>query len=886
MNSSVRILLISFASILFLLIAALGLGIYKFNTYERVFNWALYKNTGYRFTAEDVSFQFSPTKVLVTDLALHNPEFTSDPRLIRVGNAEFSIEVSNFLKNKFPFWNASLNNVEVVVKENKYGNINWYTSTLAEKKSDTKEGLDLTGLLSFSEITIENSKVTHAKGGSVEELNIPSLTMLRLDKSTVKIGGVGIYEDEQLKIDGEISVNDSDSNGQELQFALQASGLDVNINANGKFNPQNPDGASAYLNAKSENLDAIENLLQENLPDIEPIDISVELTSSKGIYEASKMHIQLGKNVISGDILFNTQDQSVRADLSADIIDFTPYLQNETKVEIASSKKEAEQRLDGIAAEEPEINWTWIKSFAPNVNINIGQIIAGQKSIKDFGLSVNFENSLINIDSLQGRYLEFNKDNPEKYISSELINISGTLQPLDEKTIGKDIIVSLSIAEADTKIIIDGNINLNGAEGTTLKIDAKSSSLDFFANYLQKDLSPYLPASLTADLETIDNGLTLVNLSAKSKESDLSGDIKFDWSSEKVNISGTLSSQLIDVSPLQYSGRKGDDVYSQKEIDTFEERVFSDEDINWNWLSSYNVALALEIKKFIASTILTGLFGEQAPDNIFHDVSTKVELNNGNLIVDPLTASSAGGNIQANFLLTKIENGAKFEIDFKALNMSLEKLGASGESVISGGVSDIVFVLSGKGSTSHQLASSLNGEFILEIQEATIDNNVFELVGGDIFLKMINTISPFVKEEKTTELECAAIKFVAKDGVLKSKKQMAIESTRMKIVGSGKIDMHSEDIAIGFTPIAKSGIGVNVGNIVKFVYLGGTLSNPKMENDPLGIAESGVAVTAAVATGGLSLIAEGLFKRVTNAGDICARALEDAESDQEENQSD
>ena len=113
---------------------------------------------------------------------------------------------------------------------------------------------------------------------------------------------------------------------------------------------------------------------------------------------------------------------------------------------------------------------------------------------------------------------------------------------------------------------------------------------------------------------------------------------------------------------------------------------------------------------------------------------------------------------------------------------------------------------------------------------------------------------------------------------------MAIESTRMKIVGSGKIDMHTENIAIGFTPIAKKGIGVNVGSLVKFVYLGGTLSDPHMENDPVGIAKSGVAISTAFATGGLSLIAEGLFKRVTNAGDICKRALEDSGKEPEEEQ--
>ena len=85
------------------------------------------------------------------------------------------------------------------------------------------------------------------------------------------------------------------------------------------------------------------------------------------------------------------------------------------------------------------------------------------------------------------------------------------------------------------------------------------------------------------------------------------------------------------------------------------------------------------------------------------------------------------------------------------------------------GVADIIFNFSGQGKSSHQLVSSLNGEFVFEMQEATVDNKLFELVGTDLFLKLINTLSPFVKEEKTTEFECVAIKFVAEDGMLTSR---------------------------------------------------------------------------------------------------------------------
>ena len=142
-------------------------------------------------------------------------------------------------------------------------------------------------------------------------------------------------------------------------------------------------------------------------------------------------------------------------------------------------------------------------------------------------------------------------------------------------------------------------------------------------------------------------------------------------------------------------------------------------------------------------------------------------------------------------------------------------------------------------------------------------------------------LNPFMKEDETTELECAAVKFTAKDGVLTSKNQMAVETTKMKIVGGGIVDMNTEELEIGFSPSAKEGFGVNVSSLVKFVRLGGTLSNPSPEADPVGILKSGAALGAAMSSGGLSLLVEGLLKRVTSSGSACTKALQDANEPEE-----
>ena len=888
MKLAVRIFVICLATFVLLIGAAVGIGIYKPKSYEGLYNWVLYKNTGYHFTIEDISIQFSPTKVLITDLVLHNPEWEENSQLLRLGNAELTIQLSKFFRSELPYWGAQLNNSNVFVTKDDLGNSNWITSILASKKTESDEPLQIEKLFSFSKVNVKNSKIIHVQGELTEELELSSLSLNRTDQPSVQIQGMGLYGMEQVEIDGEVSIDSNDPSGQTVQIALQAKGLDIDLQANGTINPNKPDEANAYLNAKSESLDALEDFLKEKIPDVEPVSISLQLTSSKGAYEASKIQIQFDENLISGGVLLDSKNNSVRVNLASDSLDFTPYFKTNDESSEGADKTVITQMTKVDASEiestteENELDWTW-KSYGLDVDIKVGEIIANQHSIKDFSASFNREDKDISIESIKGRYEQTNREGSEQTFRTDLIEISGTMQPLGVTTQVEDVILSLLISEGDSKIVLDGTVNLNGIEGTALKIDAKASTLDTLSRYFQKDFTPYLPASVSVNIETSDIGLKIEDLVAQSKESDLSGDMTIDWSNEKVKISGALSSQLIDVSPLQKLETLSEDVSSQQEKEIYEDKVFSDEEIDWSWLSSYDIDLDVEIKKFVASTVLTGVFGEQAPDNVFHDVIVKVDLNNGELKIDSLTATLAGGKVDGTLLLGKIEEGAKFEIKSDFLNLRMEDLGAFGDSVVQGGVTDVLINFSGQGKSPHQFASSLNGEIVFEMQEATMDNKLFELIGTDLFLNLINTLSPFVKEEKTTEFECVAIKFLAEDGVLTSKKQMAIESSRMKIVGSGKIDMHTEKIAIGFTPIAKKGIGVNVSNVVKFVYLGGTLSSPQMENDPVGIAKSGVAISTALATGGLSLIAEGLFKRVTNAEDICKRALEDSSEELEEN---
>ena len=70
-------------------------------------------------------------------------------------------------------------------------------------------------------------------------------------------------------------------------------------------------------------------------------------------------------------------------------------------------------------------------------------------------------------------------------------------------------------------------------------------------------------------------------------------------------------------------------------------------------------------------------------------------------------------------------------------------------------------------------------------------------------------------------------------------------------------------------------VGINLGNLAELVRLQGTFANPRIGPDTKAALKAGLSAGAAVATGGISLLAQGLFSASTADADAdpCATAL-------------
>lgn len=389
--------------------------------------------------------------------------------------------------------------------------------------------------------------------------------------------------------------------------------------------------------------------------------------------------------------------------------------------------------------------------------------------------------------------------------------------------------------------------------GIDLTLDLKTSS-EAIAALSESAVPPVGDISLTGSVRGDQKALTVSDLLLTAGESDVSGEIALAMGEEKPSIEMTLRSTLLDLTPL-----------SEGEAESVEEapasdKLFSDDPLVLDGLKQLNAKI-----NFDAKTV-------QSTGATMQDVSVKVDLTDGHLKVLPLTARFAGSQVDAKFDLDAREETAVLATQLQINGFKLNKITALQEA-IEGGNTDVFFEARGEGDSVKALMAGLNGKAVAKVAESQIADGTLDILGADFIGELVNLLNPFAKEKAGTELACAVVNFKIRNGIATADKGIAVRTGKMNIVGDGTINLRNEKIDIGITPEARTGIGVSMTDLVGLVRVGGTLAEPSALVDKAAVLEAGLSTGAAVATGGLSVVAEGLVDRATADTNPCETAL-------------
>ncbi len=348
-------------------------------------------------------------------------------------------------------------------------------------------------------------------------------------------------------------------------------------------------------------------------------------------------------------------------------------------------------------------------------------------------------------------------------------------------------------------------------------------------------------------------------ITIEAADNRLDGKLTIATSAAQPQLRGTLQGD-IDLNNVATSGALGKS--RQAETSQTSRSIFSKAPIDFSFLSAATLDLDVRLSRL------------EFNQTSFTNVHTKVRLHDGELLVAPFDASLNHGGVRGHARLQRGDSGATIAARLIVINVSPADLGRPNAGLIDGGATDLLIDVQSRGGSEQALASHLNGSIALEVRHATIRNSLFDRIGSDVLLQLVSLVNPFAKHDDTTDLHCAAAHFAANDGVLSSPNEIVIETSKMKIHGGGQINLGDETLNIELVPTPREGIGISASDLAHFVRLGGTLGHPHPVADPTGILKTGATIGGAIATGGLSLLGQGLFQRLRRAGTDCGKIFE------------
>jgi len=156
-----------------------------------------------------------------------------------------------------------------------------------------------------------------------------------------------------------------------------------------------------------------------------------------------------------------------------------------------------------------------------------------------------------------------------------------------------------------------------------------------------------------------------------------------------------------------------------------------------------------------------------------------------------------------------------------------------------------------------------------------LPNSNLNKVYSSFFTELWTSLNPLTKRQPYTDVICAAYLLRAEAGVLHTDPALVLRIKGIDIISHGAINLRTEAIDFNFKTVARSGLGISVGQMLNpFIKITGTMAKPRLTLDPKGTL---VTSGAAFATAGLSVLATTVWDRLFRQQDPCATAIAEAD---------
>jgi hypothetical protein len=352
--------------------------------------------------------------------------------------------------------------------------------------------------------------------------------------------------------------------------------------------------------------------------------------------------------------------------------------------------------------------------------------------------------------------------------------------------------------------------------------------------------------SWSAHLAGRDGVLRVDDMSVKLGDSDASGTIHFDGNGIpelKVNVQSDslVFAPLLEKEEFEYDPEP-----------EFEDGKFiPDVAVPFEAMKKLNASIDIDIKELQRDTLF------------MKNIELDAYLRDGALEISKAGFEARSGAMLARARLEPAEGSGAASIELIARQFALGISQLNMDLAMTG---DIDINLKSTGANLRDLLGNANGEVFLNARGGRMANSrMMHALWGDLLEGILNTINPFRESDPFTDFDCIVVPMQIDDGQVAGAPNSFIGTDKLRIVTRSSINMKTEEIRIGIRTTPRRALSVSAGELVNpYVQVVGTLAAPRLAVD-----EAGVLIGAAVATAGLSVLARGIWDRVSRSRTPC-----------------
>jgi len=453
-------------------------------------------------------------------------------------------------------------------------------------------------------------------------------------------------------------------------------------------------------------------------------------------------------------------------------------------------------------------------------------------------------------------------------VNKEKVVMSGALLTMESLLNNRDTYFSVKANAFKTNlfadIVIAAPILLDEIDADfSISMPSLASSFDnvlkIFPGAKLDHEVPELQASVNAQLNISKNSVIAKNIKILIGKSDLQGEAAVDVSEEKIFISLDLSSGMIDINSLfpAMNGRVSEQGKSIKG-----NKLFSTEPLpSLIFLERFNSKVRYRLAKLMLN------------DESVKNISFDMVVNDGIVHVKPLKLDFEKGSINTNLILSD-DNGFRFQLSSKIRRLDYDKLMvllAVGE--IARGDLDADINLQSVGNSISELMANLDGQVRVTSEGGSIDVGAMRLLSKDV-----SSLIPFTDKSDRQRIRCAVAQFNINDGVAKTH-ALVLDTGIVSALGSGEINFATEEVNLYVAPRTKRTSVMKLA-LVPLDIRGSLMLpaiTPNVAGSTLSTTNTAMHIGLAVATGGITLLAEDLtnklWQQFIDDTDYCALAL-------------